>query len=164
MHAVSNAYFAHLLGGCFDTGHLLSDDKRACEALVISHCQSKKIWCRPHRLNRSSASCLSVLLTQAISNMIWIQLCNFREWRDVALGGEVKNFWPNLELPALGMFLYHTPVFTHRGHCSDVNEPPSFFFLLFFLWTVQQAVAIINSKIPMTSSTTDTTLVWGRSL
>lgn len=37
MHAACNAYLC-LLGGCFDTGHLLSDDKRVCEVLVIPPC------------------------------------------------------------------------------------------------------------------------------
>lgn len=35
--------FVCLLGACFDTGHLLSDDKRACEALVIPPCQSNMV-------------------------------------------------------------------------------------------------------------------------
>lgn len=51
------------------------------------------------------------------------------------------------------------PASNHRGHCSEVKEPPSFFFLFFFLWTVQQAVAISTRTRPTTSRTTETTLV-----
>lgn len=53
---------------------------------------------------------------------------------------------------------------SHKGHCSELKEPPSFFFLRFFLWTVQQVVAISTRTSPTINRTMETTLVCGRSL
>lgn len=50
---------------------------------------------------------------------------------------------------------------SHRVHCSELKMPPSFFSLLRDLCTFQHAAAINSMTNPETSSTRDTTLVWG---
>ncbi len=53
---------------------------------------------------------------------------------------------------------------SHKGHCSELKEPPSSFFLRFFLWTVQHVAAISTRTSPTINRITETTLVCGRSL
>lgn len=64
--------------------------------------------------------------------------------------------------------VYYPPPFffwcSHKGHCSELKEPPSSFFLRFFLWTVQHVAAISTRTSPTINKTTETTLVCGRSL
>lgn len=50
---------------------------------------------------------------------------------------------------------------SHRVHCSELKMPPSFFSLLRDRCTFQQAAAISSMTKPTTSSTRETTRVWG---
>lgn len=52
----------------------------------------------------------------------------------------------------------------HKVPCSVEKNPPSFFFLLLSLWTLQHTAATISITTPAHSRATDTTLVWSNVL
>lgn len=52
----------------------------------------------------------------------------------------------------------------YKVPCSVEKNPPSFFFLLLSLWTLQHTAATINITTPAHRRATDTTLVWSNVL
>lgn len=80
--------------------------------------------------------------------------------------GDVTDNLPSNWASGLGLFFLFFPeqqknFASHRVHCSELKMPPSFFSLLRDRCTFQQAAAISSMTKPMTSSTRDTTRVWG---
>ncbi len=122
------------LQACFDTRHLLSDGKLHA-------------WLR------------------------WTLMPALRPFcpRGSQRGAVLRNLsttdtWVDGDLCLLSATFFFFFGCSHKGHCSELKEPPSSFFLRFFLWTVQHVAAISTRTSPTINRITETTLVCGRSL